>query len=145
MAANALERLDLALEASNEGIWDWDFKSATLDFTDRVGEFFDCSPEDIPNFFENEEYVHEEDREEFLEAIAAVKEGKSEILAVEPRIRLNSEQNWKWYRVRGVAVTYEGELGGLAGSLIDISRRKETERALLEDCLLYTSPSPRDS
>ena len=74
----------MALEASNEGIWDWDFKSATLDFTDRVGEFFDCSPEDIPNFFENEEYVHEEDREEFLEAIAAVKEGKSEILAVEP-------------------------------------------------------------
>lgn len=134
-----MERLDLALEASNEGIWDWDFETATLDFTDRVGEFFGCAPEEIPNFFEKEEYVHEEDRVQFFAAIAAVKNRQSDILAVEPRMRLNEGQSWKWFRVRGVAVTYEGNLGGLAGSLIDISQRKEAEQNLLDERHLTTT------
>lgn len=133
MAANAMERLELALEASNEGIWDWDFKTGTLDFTARVGEFFDCAVEEIPNFFENEEFVHEEDRETFFAALRAVRENASEILAVEPRLRVRESQDWKWFRVRGVSVKYEGQLGGLAGSLIDISARMKAEQALLEE------------
>lgn len=128
-----MERLDLALEASNEGIWDWDFGTGTLDFTNRVGEFFECEPEDIPNFFEYEEFVHEEDRQEFFDAIAAVRAGKSEILAAEPRLRSSEKYGWKWFRVRGVPVMYEGELTGLAGSLINISQRKRAEQALLEE------------
>ncbi len=128
-----MERLDLALEASNEGIWDWDFETGTLDFTDRVGEFFGCAPDEIPNFFENEDYLHQDDREEFFAAIEAMKNGESDILAIEPRMRLNEDQDWKWFRVRGVSVTYEGKLGGLAGSLIDISLRKRAEQALLEE------------
>ncbi|GHC50119.1 SpoIIE family protein phosphatase [Roseibacillus persicicus] len=134
MAANAMERLDLALEASNEGIWDWDFESGTLDFTERVGEFFGCAKEDVPNFFEDESFVHEEDRAHFFNAIAAVRAGKSEILASEPRVLCRGvEDNWKWFRVRGVPVMYEGKLTGLAGSLIDISLRKRAEQALLEE------------
>ena len=128
-----MERLDLALEASNEGIWDWDFETGTLDFTERVGEFFGCAPEDIPNFFENEEFVHEEDRKLFFEAIDSVRAGKSEILAVEPRLRSCDKYSWKWLRVRAVPVMYEGKLTGLAGSLIDISHRKRAEQALLEE------------
>ena len=133
MAANAMERLDLALEASNEGIWDWDFESGTLDFTERVGDFFECAPDEIPNFFENEEFVHEDDRTVFFEAIEAVRAGRSEILAVEPRLRSDKKYDWKWLRVRAVPVKYEGKLTGLAGSLIDISHRKGAEQALLEE------------
>lgn len=133
MAANAMERLDLALEASNEGIWDWDIETGTLDFTERVGDFFECEPEDIPNFFEKEECVHEDDREYFFREIAAVREGRSEILAAEPRLRSSDKYGWKWFRVRGVPVVYEGKITGLAGSLIDISKRKQAEQALLEE------------
>ncbi len=128
-----MERLELALEASNEGIWDWDIETATLDFTERVGDFFECASEDIPNFFENEEFVHEDDREEFFAAIADVRAGRSEILAAEPRLRSSDKYGWKWFRVRGVPVKYEGEITGLAGSLINISMRKEAEQALLEE------------
>ena len=128
-----MERLDLALEASNEGIWDWDFESGTLDFTKRVGDFFECAPEDIPNFFENEEYVFEEDRQVFFDAIESVRAGKSEILAVEPRLRSCDKYDWKWLRVRGVPVMFEGKITGMAGSLIDISHRKGAEQALLEE------------
>ena len=128
-----MERLDLALEASNEGIWDWDFNTDTLDFTDRVGEFFDCQSDEVPNFFKSEEFVHEEDREEFFEAIEAIRKGESEILAAEPRLRVNESQEWKWFRVRGVPVKYEEALGGLAGSLIDISMRKMAEQALFDE------------
>ena len=133
MAANAMERLDLALEASNEGIWDWDFKTRTLDFTERVGEFFECATDEIPNFFENEEFVHEDDRESFFSTIRAVQKGEIVVLAAEPRLRAHASQAWKWYRMRGVPVRYEGKLAGLAGSLIDISLRKRAEQALFEE------------
>ena len=128
-----MERLDLALEASNEGIWDWDFKTGTLDFTPRVGEFFDCAVEDIPNFLEHAEFIHEDDREGFLAAVEAVKNNEAEILKVEPRLRARDSQPWKWFRVRGVPVKFEGELCGLAGSLIDISARMIAEQALLDE------------
>ena len=65
MAAKALERLELALEASNEGIWDWDFVSGTLDVTERVGEFFGCASEEVPNFFVNQDDVLEDDLDSF--------------------------------------------------------------------------------
>ncbi|WP_377174434.1 SpoIIE family protein phosphatase [Roseibacillus ishigakijimensis] len=132
-----MERLDLALEASNEGIWDWDFESGTIDFTERVGDFFGCPKEEVPNFFADHSFVHEDDRQHLAAAIQAVREGRSEILAVEPRVRTGvteeGREQWKWFRVRGVPVKYEGQLTGLAGSLIDISLRKEAEQALLEE------------
>ena len=128
-----MQRLDLTLKASNEGIWDWDFETSTLDFSERMGEFFACDAAEIPNFFENEELVHEDDRTEFLQAIAEVREGRSDILAVEPRLRVDSTQAWKWFRVRGVPVEVNAVVKGLAGSMIDISARKEAEQALLEE------------
>ncbi|MEM9081456.1 MAG: SpoIIE family protein phosphatase [Verrucomicrobiota bacterium] len=131
MAANAMERLDLALEASNEGIWDWDFETGTIDYTERVGEFFECGQDEIPNFFMDGDFVHEEDREAFFAALDEVKTGRREVLAAEPRVSCGGGE-WKWFRVRGVPVLRSGEVTGLAGSLIDISQRKKAEQALLE-------------
>lgn len=135
MAANAMDRLDLALEASNEGIWDWDFETATMDFSERVGDFFGCKRKRVPNFFEDGSLVHEEDRESFFAEIAAVRAGKKEVLAAEPRLLTKSAagDQWKWFRVRGVPVMRDGVLSGLAGSLIDISLRKRAEQALIEE------------
>lgn len=133
MAENAMKHLDLALKASNEGIWDWDFETGVLDFTARVGEFFGCQVDAIPNFFEKEEFVHEDDRELFFEAISSLRRGESDILAMEPRLRISEQEDWRWFRVRGVPVKLEGQLQGMAGSLIDISMRKVAEQALLEE------------
>lgn len=135
MAANAMERLDLALEASNEGIWDWDFESGTIDFTQRIGDFFGCAREEVPNFFEDPGCIHKDDRELFLTEIEAVKAGRKEILAVEPRIATLGEKGneWKFFRVRGVPVKHQGKLTGLAGSMIDISLRKRAEQAFLDE------------
>lgn len=96
-----MERLDLALEASNEVIWDWSFRTGTIDFTMRVEEFLGCAKEDVPNFFDDPSYVHEEDREEFAAAVEAVKSRKSQMLAVEPRLE-SADGQWKWFRLRGV-------------------------------------------
>ncbi|MDP0490337.1 MAG: SpoIIE family protein phosphatase [Verrucomicrobiota bacterium JB023] len=127
-----MDRLDLALEASNEGIWDWCFETDTQDFTGRVSEFFEYPDGAVPNFFEEPQWVHEEDREEFFEAIRRVKAGESIMLAVEPRLLCDGEV-WKWFRIRGVPVLHDGHLTGLAGSIIDITRRKTAEQQLLEE------------
>lgn len=130
-----MDRLDLALEASNEGIWDWDFETATLDFSERVGDFFGCKRKRVPNFFEDVAFVHEEDREVFFAEVAAVRAGEKDILAAEPRLltKCKEDDKWKWFRVRGVPVMRDGVLCGLAGSLIDISLRKKAEQALIEE------------
>ena len=133
MAANAKERLELALEASNEGIWDWDFESGALDVTPRVAEFFQCQREEVPNFFVELDLIHSDERESFKAAVAAIRAGESDFLSAEPRIYCEPDKEWKWFRVRGVAVCFEGKVKGIAGSLIDISGRKEAELALLEE------------
>ena len=133
MAANAMEHLNLALEASNEGIWHWDFGSATMDFSEKVGEFFGCERNQVPNFFEEEEFVHEEDRATFFAEIAALRVGERRVLAVESRLRTAGEggDEWKWFRVRAVPVKENDGLHGMAGSLIDISQRKKAELDLV--------------
>lgn len=55
-------------------------------------------------------------------------------LAVEPRGRGPKGGDWRYFRIRGIVVRDEaGEPVRLAGSMIDISRRKRAEEALKEE------------
>lgn len=128
------ERLELALRASNEGIWDWDLDSDQIDYTARVLRFLRYTREEMPHLFRDPEIVHEDDRAAFQEALDRVLEPDGEhLLAVQPRIR-DSRGEWKWFRIRGIVVRDdEGRAVRLAGSVIDISKRKLIEEQLQEE------------
>ena len=62
----------------------------------------------------------------------ALQDGGPETLAVDARV-LTGSGDWRWLRIRGTVVrNRDGKTYRIAGSMIDISRRKEAE-AQVED------------
>lgn len=134
-SAQQLERLELALRASNEGIWDWSVGERPIFYTRRILEFLECGDGNAPNIFlEPYPHIHEEDREAFTRVIAAVMDnGGPETLAVDARVRTGAN-HWRWLRIRGsVMRDRSGRAKRIAGSMIDISLRKAAEAQLEEE------------
>ncbi len=100
------DRLELALRASNEGIWDWNVASDEIHYSGRILRFFGRRREEMPNLFCSVELIHEADRDLFVSRVEAILEkGGEDLLAVEPRIRVaKGVGEWNWFRIRGVVV-----------------------------------------
>lgn len=128
------DRLELALKASNEGIWEWDLLSGTIFYSNRVLMFLGYGVTGAPNFFKDpEEHVHPEDLKKFIKKRDRVILKKGRLFAMESRVRTRSGE-WKWFRMRGIPERDDqGAVLKMVGSLIDISKRKNTELALMEE------------
>ena len=137
-AANGAEqadRLALALKASNEGIWDWWVDRTEIYYSRRILEFLECGPGAAPNvFLAPHDEVHPEDRGRFGQALRNVLDPAGpELLAVDCRLRTGGGA-WRWLRIRGTVVRCrEGRAERIAGSMIDISLRKEAEAQFEEE------------
>lgn len=128
-------RLELALRASNEGIWDWWTGRQDIYYSRRILEFLECGGGMAPNFFlPPHEMVHEEDREKFARALAlALDEGGPELFSADCRLRTGGG-DWPWMRIRGTVVRdRRGKAERIAGSMINISRRKAAEAQIEEE------------
>ena len=132
------DRLELALRASNEGIWDWvidDDSSDNLYYSDRTLGFLGVSRSHAPHIFNHPEpWLHEDDIDFFKKQLTAVmKKNGSNTFVMDCRYE-RPDGVFVWLRIRGVAVRdEEGKLERLAGSMIDISRRKKAESELEEE------------
>lgn len=128
-------RLVLALRASNEGIWDWWTGNSDIYYSRRILEFFECSPSSAPNIFlEPHEMIHQEDRARFAQSLKnALSPSGPELFAVDCRLKTGGN-HWRWLRIRGTVVRdREGNAQRIAGSMIDISLRKEAEAQIEEE------------
>lgn len=129
-----LERLELALKASNEGIWDWWTDREEIYYSRRILEFLECGRGSAPHLFlPPYASIHPDERRALQLAVEqAMQDGGPETLAVDARV-LTGSGDWRWLRIRGTVVrTREGRVFRIAGSMINISRRKEAE-AQVED------------
>jgi phosphoserine phosphatase RsbU/P len=129
-----LERLELALRASNEGIWDWWTHQHEIFYSRRILEFFECGKDNAPNLFlAPHESIFPEEKEAFERAVkVALQDGGPETLAVDARVRTGGG-DWRWLRIRGTVVRDRaGKALRIAGSMINISSRKAAE-AQVED------------
>ncbi len=129
-----LERLELALKASNEGIWDWWTDRNEVYYSRRILEFLECGRKRAPHLFlPPHTCIHPEDRPNFERALAqALQTGGPETLAVDARVQ-SGGGDWRWLRIRGSVVrARDGKAYRIAGSMMDISLRKEAE-AQVED------------
>lgn len=128
------ERLELALRASNEGIWDWWTEQPKIYYSRRILEFLECGKDHAPNLFlAPYPSIFEEDREAFEYAILrALQDGGPETLAADARV-LTGGGTWRWLKIRGTVIRNRlGKAQRIAGSMIDISPRKAAE-AQVED------------
>lgn len=128
------DRLQLVLRASKEGIWDWDLIRKTIYYSPRVYRFMGYRKGEMPNMFEKrEEFMDAESVAAVNEALRRVEQEGEDLFAAEPRVQ-TKRGDWKAFRVRGTPVRDElGKVIRIAGSLIDISKRKQAERELAEE------------
>jgi sigma-B regulation protein RsbU (phosphoserine phosphatase) len=130
-----LERLELALRASNEGIWDWMTDETEIFYSRRILEFLECGTSRAPNLLlPPYDKIHPDDRRTFELAVTqALQEGGPETLATDARV-LTVGGDWRWLRIRGTVVRdRQGKAIRIAGSIINISLRKAAEAQVEEE------------
>ncbi len=130
-----LERLELALRASNEGIWDWQIAKNEIFYSRRILEFLECGNSRAPNLFLPPfDHIHPEELRSFeLAMTQSLADGGPQTLAVDARVRTGGGE-WRWLRIRGTIVRdRQGVANRIAGSMINISLRKAAEAQVEEE------------
>jgi len=134
MATRREDRLQMALQASKEGIWDWDLVEKSIYYSPRVYRFLGYRKGEMRNLFEDRKsHMDEESVRAVDEALRRVIQEGEDLFAVEAKVQ-TAKGVWKWFRVRGTPVRDNlGTVIRIGGSLIDISKRMTAERELAEE------------
>ena len=125
------ERWQLALEATNDGIWDWDAIHNTVYYSARWKEILGFAEWELPNAPGTwEKLVHPEDIGRARAAIEAHLARQTSNYTAEYRIRAK-DGTWKWVLARGKAMFDEtGRPLRMIGAHTDITERKQAEERL---------------
>jgi PAS domain S-box-containing protein len=126
------ERLSFALEATNDGLWDWDIGSGAVYFSPQWGRLLGYGPGEVPArvefFFER---LHPEDGPVVRQAVADHLEGRTSIKQSEVRLKTKAG-DYRWFLDRGkiVARDAEGKPTRMVGTITDITARKRAEETI---------------
>jgi two-component system cell cycle sensor histidine kinase/response regulator CckA len=128
------ERLQLAFESSNAGLWDWDVPTGRAYFSPRFYTMLGYAPGDFPSGFESlKALFHPDDLGAVLSKIDDFLQGRREAYSFEFRMR-TKEGQWRWVLSRGKAVEHDarGRVKRIVGTHTDISERRWMEEQLRE-------------
>ncbi len=130
------QRYALAVSGANDGIWDWNVRDGTAYFSARWKAILGYPECDVSErMAEWLERIDPRDRERFDEALTQHLEGHSGFFECEYRMVTRGGEV-RWVAARGVAVRdAAGAASRMAGSMTDITRRKETEARLLHEAM----------
>ncbi len=133
------ERFALAVQGSNDGIWDWDIVNDTLYWSPRLKGQLEYADDELDIDFETfQSLVHPNDRERITAALEAHLKDRVPY-EVEDRLRTKSGE-YRWFYERGQAVWDEdGRPLRMAGSSTDITERVRAVEALQESEKRYRS------
>ncbi|NLF40120.1 PAS domain-containing protein [bacterium] len=134
------ERLELALEASHDGLWDWDIASGTFYLSPRSYTMLGFLPGEFPASFDAmNELVHPDDRQRMLAAMRRHFDGEADTFESEYRMR-TKQGGWLWVLGCGRVVRHDNadRPSRMVGTYTDIDAHKkdEEERARLQAQLL---------
>ncbi|MEH2051603.1 PAS domain S-box protein [Nostoc sp.] len=126
------ERWHLALRGSNDGIWDWNIKTSEVFFSARWSEMLGFAENElIHNFAAWSNRIHLDDRDRIMKVLADHLAHKTPFFQEEYQIKCK-DSSYIWILDRGQALWDEfGNAIRMSGSATDISKRKQTEAALL--------------
>ena len=136
------ERYSLAMQASNDGLWDWDLKTNKILYSDRWKDMLGFNDDEISDTADEWlSRVHPEDHDRVRASIDAYLEGTTSNFEIEYRIRHFSD-NYLWMMAKGLAIrTSDGRATRFAGSQTDVSERKSNEEQMIHDALHDTLTS----
>lgn len=124
------ERCRLVLEATSDGIWEWDVGTNRVHYNPAYTRMLGYEPEEFSgNLSDWLERIHPDDRERALAENRRCIDNEIQQFAVEFRMRTKAG-TWKWILGRGMAVERDasGKALRMIGAHTDITRIKEAER-----------------
>ena len=126
------ERLILSLEATKDGLWDWDLIKNEIFVSDNLYRMFGYEPGEItftPDIYWD--HVHPDDRPILAQVFNDYLTKKRSTYSAEFRI-LEKDGDYKWVHTRGKLVEYtdSGEAKRIIGTNVDIHHTKQQTEAL---------------
>lgn len=134
------ERLRLALEGGDLGMWDWQVPDDTLVVNARWAAMLGSRLAEIPPTRGAwEARVHPEDLSALRDAFAALLDGRRPVLQIDHRLR-HQDGHWVWVASRGKVIGRdpEGRPLRVCGTHQDVSQRRRLEHELRQ--LAITDP-----
>jgi len=128
------ERLELAVEGAEMGMWDWDIETGFCHYSDIWLSVLGYTRDEIePNEKSWEKLLHPDDKQRVLNVLKQNLKGEEPIFDCEHRLRTKTGE-WKWILARGKVVERDknGKPLRHAGICTDIDNRKQTEEELLK-------------
>jgi PAS domain S-box-containing protein len=125
-------RLKLAMEGSQQGLWDWNNLTDEVYFNDMWCIMLGYDPGEVARHVSSwSNLVHPEDMPEVMDALKKHLRGETEFYESTHRLRTKNGA-WKWIFDKGFVVqrNEKNEPVRTIGSHFDISRQKETEQQL---------------
>ena len=128
------ERYELAIIASNDGLWDINLDNNEIFFSNKWLEMFEYERDDIQNVDDWMELIHKDDKDSVLKHFNNHITSKTEHFVCEYRLRTKSN-NYKWVLVRGKAFI-NGTLKRMLMMSMDIDNRVKLTKELKDVELL---------
>lgn len=128
--------LELALKASNEGIWKWDLSEDRIYYSELLLSFMgESSQQSAPHLFKDLGKIYHHDDQTKLQRKLDIflNPTKRKTFGLDCRYN-HPNGSQRWFRIRGACVRDESGYPTLiAGSVIDITNRKTAQLALAEE------------
>lgn len=139
-----VERLKLALEASGDGVWDWNVASGEVVFSKRWKAMLGHKEHEIEGaFHEWASRVHPEDLPGAMEVVQAFQSGEIRNYHNEFRMRCK-DGTWKWILARGMMASFDrrGRPVRAIGTHVDVTRYKAARERELHNLSLVATGAP---
>ena len=124
------ERFDLAMQATSDGLWDYDPQSNTAYFAPHLKEMFGYAATEewgINEFFQS---VHSQDLDKLMKSLSAFMQRERQHYDFTYRIK-HKQGHWVWTRARAVGIWDEqGNIVRMVGTNTDVTSQKQAEEAL---------------
>jgi len=128
------QQLQMAMDASNDGLWDWDIKHNKIYYSPRWLEMFGYSQdEDTSSLLFWQTNIHKADEENLNKSLQNHLKGLTDTCSYEYRLA-DRNGNWIWVMDRAKVTEYDeqGKPARMVGTHKDITDRKKIEFELKE-------------
>ena len=128
------ERVRLALESFDEGLWDWDVTTGAVYLSPGYARMLGYAPDELPPHLDAVlALVHRDDAADVSAVLAEHLAGRIPLFQTEHRMR-RKDGTWVWVLNRGTVVQRDADGRPLRaiGLHVDVSARKLNESMLLE-------------
>jgi PAS domain S-box-containing protein len=135
------ERYRYAMDATEDGLWDWDVPSGNVNYNPAYSRMLGYEPDQFPKIVQTwSDALHPDDRARVLQLNQDCIENRSPGFETECRIQTKNG-DWKWIFSRGKAVSRDenGRALRMIGTHVDITEKMRAEIALHQSRQQYKS------